>query len=102
MSQLPDLEGLASFTHTETLYDTLVKKSVEEGYMTEDELLVGRYVTEFLNLNVPKQGDFWTTLKMRDEKLPEACQATAEQFGIPYERAKKLYELSLDIRARNL
>ncbi len=102
MPELPDLDELTSFTQDEVRYDSLVRKSIEEGYMTETELLIGRYVSDYLDLNVPSNDDLDAELEAINAKLPEACEVAAKQFKIPVDTVRELYNKSLEIRARNL
>ena len=104
----PDLEDLKQRVHNQTILDILVKKSIGDGYMTEEELLIGRWVTKYLDLNAPnfdapasgenrkKKREIWL------QKLPEATREAAKQFNIKPEEAEKLFKKSLDIRARNI
>jgi len=100
----PNLNSLRSFTHREALCDSLVKKSLQEGYMTEEELLIGRWVSSFLDENEAEteEEDFEKKHKLWLSKLPEACEETSKVFNITKEKAEELFKKSLDIRARNL
>ncbi len=99
--KLPNLEELTESTHQEVRYDSFVRKAIKEGYMTEQELLIGRFVYDYLDLNTPMESqDLDADEERRHEKLPEACRAAAEQFGITPGKAEELYNKSLDIRVR--
>jgi len=104
-AKLPDLDGLRVFVNKEVLYDDLVKKSIDDGFMTVEELVIGRWVYKYLDLHEPKndkdveseeQYEIWLL------KLPEACLAAAQQFGILEQEVKELFEKSLEIRNRNI
>jgi hypothetical protein len=101
--QQPDLSSLKSFVDLEVLHDAHVKKSVEMGYMTAEELLIGRWISKFFDLNssqteesadvvVEEKFEVWKS------KLPEASEAAAKEFGVTAEIAKELFEKSLNIR----
>jgi hypothetical protein len=103
---LPDVEGLEKFVHKEILYDSLVKKSVDGGYMTERELLVGRYVSAYLDLNYDpyvtsedgrpshKGNDYFLNLV-----LFCGCMKAEQLFNVSWDKAREFYRKSLDIRA---
>jgi hypothetical protein len=99
---LPDIGSLMEFVHKEVLYDRLVRKSVEAGYMTEQELVVGRYISTYLDLNYYIPG----REEVPDKKDPlylrvmiNAQTRAAAAFGIPDVKAGELYLKSQDIRA---
>lgn len=109
MEKIPNIKSLRDFTAQEVKFDSLVKKSIEEGFMTEEELTVGRFVYRFLDLNSPKAEEPPQTEEEMDEeyrlwrsKLPEACKTAAKKFGVDPKKAEELFEKSLDIRSRNL
>jgi len=104
MIEIPDINGIRSFTADEVKYDSLVRKSVEEGFMTEDELFVGRFVYGFLDENSPvtETDDVDEEHQQWRSKLPEACKAAEQHLGVKAGRARDLFEKSLDIRSRNL
>ena len=99
---LPDIGSLTKFVHQEVLHDVLVKKSVSERYVTEKELVAGRYVSTYLHMNCGIAGEG----QERDNENPlyrlvivEACTAAATAFGITNAKAEELYYKSQDIRA---
>ncbi|MEK6963114.1 MAG: hypothetical protein AABX70_01710 [Nanoarchaeota archaeon] len=102
MTSLPDLEALTRFTHQEALHDPLVRRSIEEGYMTEEELLIGRYVGEYCNVQCPRNPEEEDEVyeKRYNSHLPTAYETTAEQFQVTPQRAQELYKGSLEIRNR--
>jgi hypothetical protein len=104
MDKLPDLERLTNFVHQEVQHDSLVRQSIEEGFMTEQELLVGRYVSAYCDLHSPEEigSDYDAWEKVWQSNLPEAYKITARQFDVTLQRAEELFNKSLNIRARNI
>ncbi len=102
MTSLPDLESLIGFTHQEVLYDSLVKQSIEAGYMTEAELLIARYIQEYCNVQCPEdpESEYEIYLEKWKSHLPAAYDAAAQQFSVTPQRAQELYNQSLKIRNR--
>ncbi len=96
----PHLENLREFVHQETLHDKYVSKSIEEGYMTEEELLVARWITKLLDTLSDKEGiddhEIWKS------NVPVAAEAAATLFNISVDEAKILFEKSLSIRSRHM
>ena len=72
--------------------------------MTEQELLVGRYVAEYCNLHSPEEigPDYDKWEKVWQSNLPEAYKIAARQFDVTPQRAEELLNKSLNIRARNV
>lgn len=109
MDKLPDLERLIKFVHRILLYDSYVKKSIEDGFITEQELLIGKYISAYCDLHTPEKVGEETRLNYHDKwedlwqsNLPRAYLAAAKQFDVTPERAEELFKKTLDSRARNV
>src|SRR3989339_104281 len=84
-AKLPDLDGLRVFVNKEVLYDDLVYKYLDLHEPKNDK-----------DVDSEEQYEIWLL------KLPEACLAATQQFGILEQEVKELFEKSLEIRNRNI
>ena len=98
VSLLPDVSKIERFVEAEIAHDDLVRPSIEDGYMSREQLVIARWVRSFCydNAEAEQRGDQW------EEYLPTAFNMAAERFAITVEQAKELWEKSKDLRARNL
>jgi hypothetical protein len=90
-----DIKGLEEFVHLETLHDDLVKEAIERGYMSEKELVIGRYVNEVCDQLNPEHTDYQTWRQM----LAPAYKEASRQFNVTEEKAEELFNKSQNIRA---
>lgn len=95
----PDVAGLRRITRRYAQLDRYVQASIEDGFITEEQLVIGRYVADFLNLNGP---DIGVNRVVWMRNLPIACQAAAEEFGVTTESAKELFEKAEVVRSRHM
>jgi hypothetical protein len=95
----PDVAGLRRITRRYVQLDRYIQASIEDGFITEEQLVIGRYVSDFLNLNGP---DLSVNKEVWLRNLPIACQAAAEEFGITKESAKEFFEKADIVRSRHM
>ena len=102
MVTLPDVSEISDFVDQLIEYDSLVKPSIEEGYMTRDQFIITTYINYFCNSNAPSADDSEKEERLWKSTLPKAYEAAVEQFGITVGQAEELFTKSLDIRSRNI
>ena len=95
---LPDVAKTESFVDAEIAHDSLVAPSVEDGYMTRQQLIVARWITDFCYKNSEREnrGDQW------EQYLPAAFEAATSLFNVTAGEAHDAWEKAKDVRARNI